>query len=49
MAVIEQRSVLSAYFRLLKEMGWTEDEEEYVITEDEKKETQKKFQRVRTF
>ena len=29
------------YCRLLKEMGWTEsDEEEYVITEDEKKEFQ---------
>ena len=33
--------------RLLKEMGWTEeDEEEYVITEDEKKEMQKNIQRV---
>lgn len=32
--------------RLLKEMGWTEDDEEYVITEDDKKEMQKSIQLV---
>ena len=29
-------------------MGWTEDDEEYVITEDDKKEMQKSIQLVGT-
>ncbi|XP_052825487.1 vasculin-like isoform X2 [Octopus bimaculoides] len=34
-------SSLEAEQRLLREMGWNETEEEYVITEDDKKEFQK--------